>query len=116
VLPGGINPKQMKAMMKKMGMEVAPIEDVSSIVITTPEGRYIFEGGAEVVAMTMQGVTTYQISGGEPRFEPAAAVIPDEDIALVAEQAAVSRDEARAALEAADGDIAGAILALAERE
>jgi nascent polypeptide-associated complex subunit alpha len=114
MLPGGINPKQMKAMMKKMGMEVAPIENVSSIVITTPEGRFVFDA-AEVVAMTMQGVTTYQISGGEPRFEPAAPEIPDEDVALVAEQAGVPADEARAALVAANGDIAGAILALAER-
>ncbi|HOT93616.1 MAG TPA: nascent polypeptide-associated complex protein [Methanoregulaceae archaeon] len=114
MLPGGINPKQMKAMMKKMGMEVAPIENVTSIVITTPGGRYVF-GPADVVAMTMQGVTTYQISGGEPRFEPADAIIPDEDVALVSEQAGVSPEEARAALEAAGGDIAGAILALAER-
>jgi nascent polypeptide-associated complex subunit alpha len=114
MMPGGINPKQMKAMMKKMGMEVAPIENVSSIVITTPEGRYVFDE-AEVVAMTMQGVTTYQISGGEPRFEPAAPEIPDDDVSLVAEQAGVTPDEARAALEAAGGDIAGAILALADR-
>jgi len=114
VLPGGINPKQMKAMMKKMGMEVAPIENVSSIVITTPEGRYVFDE-AEVVGMTMQGVTTYQISGSEPRFEPAAAEIPEDDVALVAEQAGVTADEARTALVAANGDIAGAILALADR-
>ena len=114
MLPGGINPKQMKAMMKKMGMEVAPIENVTSIVITTPEGRYVFDE-AEVVGMTMQGVTTYQISGSEPRFEPAAPEIPDEDVALVSEQAGVTADEARAALVAANGDIAGAILALADR-
>jgi nascent polypeptide-associated complex subunit alpha len=114
MLPGGINPKQMKAMMKKMGMEVAPIENVSSIVITTPDGRFVFDE-AEVVAMTMQGVTTYQISGGEPRFEPAAPEIPENDVALVAEQAGVTADEARAALETANGDIAGAILALADR-
>ncbi len=114
MMPGGINPKQMKAMMKKMGMEVAPIENVVSVVITTPEGRYVFDE-AEVVAMTMQGVTTYQVSGGEPRFEPAAPAIPDEDVALVAEQAGVAPDVARAALEAAGGDIAGAILALADR-
>ena len=101
-------------MMKKMGMEVAPIENVSSIVITTPEGRYVFDGG-EVVAMTMQGVTTYQISGGEPRFEPARPEIPDDDVSLVADQAGVTADEARAALESTDGDIAGAILALADR-
>jgi nascent polypeptide-associated complex subunit alpha len=104
----------MKAMMKKMGMEVAPIENVSSIVITTPEGRFVFDE-AEVVAMTMQGVTTYQISGGEPRFEPAAAETPAADVAPAAEQACVTADAARAALAAANGDIAGAILALADR-
>ena len=67
-LPGNINPRQMKAMMKKLGMQVEQIEDVESIVIKTPHGNYIFDA-AEVSAMTMQGVTTYQING-QARFEP----------------------------------------------
>jgi len=57
----------------------------------------------------MQGVTTYQVSG-TPRFEEAAPQIPDEDVTLVADQAHVSPDEARQALIACKGDIAGAIL------
>ena len=44
MLPGNINPKQMKAMMKKMGMEVAPIENVSSVSythLTLPTNREV---------------------------------------------------------------------------
>ena len=79
MLPGNINPRQMKAMMKKLGMNVEQIEDVQSIVIKTPKGNYIFDS-AEVSAMTMQGQTTYQITG-DIRFEPAAVEIPSESSA-----------------------------------
>ncbi len=107
----GMNPRKMKQMMKQLGMDVRPIEDVQEIVITTPQGRYVF-GQAEVAIMKMQGITTWQITG-EPRFEEATAVIPDEDVTLVAEQAGVSVEKARLALETSKGDIADAILKLA---
>mgnify|MGYP003799296335 CR=1 FL=1 len=100
----------MKAMMKKLGMQVEQIEDVQSIVIKTPKGDWVF-GPAEVTAMTMQGVTTYQISG-QPHFEEAALVIPEEDIAMVAEQAQVPAEKAKEALIATKGDIAEAIVKL----
>ena len=48
--------------MKKLGMNVEQIEDVQSIVIKTPKGNYVFDS-ADVQAMTMQGQTTYQITG-----------------------------------------------------
>ena len=100
----------MKAMMKKLGMNVESIEDVQSIVIKTPKGNYVFDS-AEVQAMTMQGTTTYQITG-DIRFEPAAAVILKEDITMVAAQAKVSEDKAKEALIATKGDIAEAIMRL----
>jgi nascent polypeptide-associated complex subunit alpha len=100
----------MKAMMKKLGMQVVPIEDVISIVIKTPKGCYIFDT-AEVTAMTMQGTTTYQIIG-EPRFEEAEPDIPQEDITMVAGQANVSEDKAKEALLSTKGDIAEAIILL----
>ncbi len=100
----------MKAMMKKLGMQVEQIEDVISIVIKTPKGNYIFDA-AEVTAMTMQGTTTYQIIG-EPRFEEAAPDIPKEDIAMVAAQANVSEEKAKDALVTTNGDIAEAIMLL----
>ena len=64
--------------MKKLGMNVEQIEDVQSIVIKTPKGNYIFDS-AEVSAMTMQGQTTYQVTGS-PGSKQAAPEIPDEDV------------------------------------
>lgn len=108
MMPGNINPRKMKQMMKQLGMQVEPINDVSRIVIETPRGNYIFDT-AEVTAMTMQGVTTYQIAG-HPRFEEHAPAIPEDDVLLVAEQAGVSPDAAREALIVCRGDITEAIL------
>ena len=96
--------------MKKLGMNVEPIEDVQSIIIKTPKGNYVFDS-AEVQAMTMQGTTTYQITG-DIRFEPAAAEILNEDITMVAAQAKVSEEKAKEALVATKGDIAEAIMRL----
>jgi len=108
MMPGNINPKKMKQMMKQLGMQVAQIEDVTKIEIVTPKGSYIFDT-AEVTAMTMQGVTTYQIAG-QPRFVEAAPQIPEDDVRLVAESAGVSIEAAREALTLCKGDIAEAIL------
>ncbi len=96
--------------MKKLGMNVESIEDVQSIIIKTPKGNYVFDS-AEVQAMTMQGTTTYQITG-DIRFEPAAVEIPKEDVTMVASQANVSEEKAKEALVAAKGDIADAIIRL----
>jgi nascent polypeptide-associated complex subunit alpha len=103
----------MKAMMKKLGMNVEQIEDVQSITIRTAKGDWVFDAGTEVSAMTMQGQTTYQISG-RPRFVEAALVIPDEDVTMVASQANVSTEKAKEALVATKGDIAEAIMKLAQ--
>lgn len=106
----GINPKQMKAAMRKMGMKMDAIENVEKVVVYTPQGNYIFEN-AEVVGITMQGQTSYQLTG-DVRFEEAEAVIPEDDVNLVAAQTGKSADEARAALKESKGDIAEAILKL----
>jgi nascent polypeptide-associated complex subunit alpha len=105
-----MNPRKMKQVMKQLGMDIKPIEDVQQIVITTSNGRYIFDQ-AEVAVMKMQGVVTWQITG-EPRFEEAAPVIPDADVELVATQANVTHDVAKAVLIETKGDIAEAILRL----
>jgi nascent polypeptide-associated complex subunit alpha len=112
MFPGNVNPKQMKQMMKKLGMQVDQIEDVKRIVIETGKGNYVFDA-AEVTAMTMQGITTYQIVG-EPRFEEPAPVIPDDDVKMVAEQTGRPIEAAREALVATKGDIAEAIVKLSQ--
>ncbi|MDD4299878.1 MAG: nascent polypeptide-associated complex protein [Methanomicrobium sp.] len=108
----GVNPKQMKQMMKKLGMKMEEIEDVESVVVYTKKGNYVFKD-AEFVITTMQGTTTYQVQG-TPVFEPAEAVIPDDDVKMVAEQAGVSEDDAKRALKETNGDIAEAIIKLSE--
>lgn len=115
MFPGKINPKKMKQMMKQMGMEMEEIEGVEKVVIYTPAGNYVFDD-AQVVATTMQGTTTYQLTG-EARFEEAVPEIPpDDDVALVASQAGGATEEAaRAALVETRGDIAEAILKLAQQ-
>jgi nascent polypeptide-associated complex subunit alpha len=110
VFPGKINPKKMKQMMKQMGMEMQPIEGITRIVISTDKGEYIFDQ-AEVVAVTMQGITTYQLTG-EARFVPAAPEIPEEDVRLVMEQTGISEEKVRSTLLETKGDIAEAILRL----
>ena len=106
----GINPKQMKAAMRKMGMKMDEIENVEKVVVYTPQGNYVFEN-AQVVGITMQGQTSYQLSG-DVHFEEAEIVIPDEDVSLVAAQTGKTEDEARAALKECKGDMAEAILKL----
>lgn len=106
----GINPKQMKAAMRKMGMKMDEIENVEKVVVYTPQGNYVFEN-AQVVGITMQGQTSYQLSG-DVHFEEADVIIPDEDVSLVAAQTGKTEDEARAALKECKGDMAEAILKL----
>jgi nascent polypeptide-associated complex subunit alpha len=106
----GMNPKKMKQMMKQLGMTMDKIEDVQQVVIYTPKGNYVFEQ-PEVVSTSMQGMTSYQITG-QPEFRPAEVQIPDDDVAMVAEQTGASLEEARAALKESEGDIAEAIIKL----
>jgi nascent polypeptide-associated complex subunit alpha len=117
---GGLNPRKMEQMMEQMGIDVEDI-DAEEVVIRTDEYDLVF-GDPEVTKMDARGQETYQIIGSPEEVESGAAggsaddagadaepAIPDEDVELVATRAGVSDDEARAALEAADGDLAAAI-------
>lgn len=117
---GGMNPKQLAAMMKQMGITMEDIDDVEEVIIRTPrEDIVIVE--AEVSKMVARGQgTTWQIAGTETRrprvaekpAEPAGPKFTEDDVKLVAEQANVSVAEARKALEATNGETAEAILKL----
>jgi len=114
MFPGNVNPRKMKQMMKKMGMEMETIDDARRVVIETPRGNYVFDA-PEIAIMKMQGTSTYQITG-EPAFEAASIEIPEDDVVLVAEQTQAGRDEARRALEECRGDIAEAIMMLSDHD
>ena len=116
-MPGGrMNPKQMKAMMKRMGITQEDIEDVEEVVIKT-RSKEIFFKDAAVTSMTVQGQKTFQIVGtpqerarkkeDKPEGEGG---IPEDDVKLVMSQTGCTASEARKALEATDGAPAEAIL------
>ena len=117
---GGMNPRKMKQMMKQMGIDVDEI-DAERVVIETGDGDLVFSA-PQVTRMDAQGQQTYQIVGEPDEVADAGAggddagdadadadAIPDSDVAIVAERAGVPESEARAALEATDGDLAAAI-------
>jgi nascent polypeptide-associated complex subunit alpha len=96
----------MKKMMKQMGMEVEEL-DAREVVIRLSDREIIIENPV-VNLVTAMGQKTYQITGTEKE----RTLIPEEDVKLVAEQAEVSEDEARKALEKSKGDLAEAIMIL----
>ena len=110
MMPGRMNPRQMKQMMKRLGINVTEIENVEKITIRTDKKDYIFDN-AEVTIMDAQGSKTYQISGN-PRIVERKEETPEEDIKLIMEQTGKTKEEAKKALEETKGDIAEAILKL----
>jgi len=123
MIPGGrMNPRQMKQMMKRLGIEQEEIADVEEVVIRTATKEYVFTK-AQVTMMTVQGQKTVQVVGeplirdrqGARPTTPPRLVIADEDIQLVAEKAGVSEAEARKALEETNGEPAEAIIRLMSR-
>jgi len=106
-----VNPKQMKKMMKQMGIEMDEIE-AEEVIIRTKNEELIFKNPS-VVKISAKGVETFQVSGEYETKD--RLVISDEDVKLVAEQAGVSEDVARKALIETKGDIAEALIKLTEK-
>lgn len=108
MIPGGMDPKKMQAMMRQMGIQSEEI-DAKSVVIETGSGRMIVDN-PQVMQITMQGQKSFQISG-DVRVEEGSSA---DDIKMVVEQAGCTEEEAKAALEKSGGDIAEAIVSLSE--
>ncbi|OYT59396.1 MAG: nascent polypeptide-associated complex protein [Desulfurococcales archaeon ex4484_217_1] len=115
----GLSPRELRRLMKRLGMEMKPIENVSRVIIEAEDRNYIVEN-PQVLVMTMRtGDTVVQVFGKireEKREEKRVLEIPEEDVDLVASQTGVSKEEARKALIEAEGDIAAAILLLEARK
>jgi len=116
MMPGGrMNPKQMKAMMKRMGISQEEIEGVEEVVIRTRTKELVIKN-ATVTAVTVQGQKTYQVVGEvQERARKAEAPaeeggVSEDDIKLVMEQTGCTASEAKKALEETDGSPAEAIL------
>ncbi len=117
-------------MMKQMGMNMNELTFVKRVILQGDTKEVVIEG-PQVTSINVQGTKMFQVAGGkeserpvraagavtaeEAPVEEAPLVIPEEDILLVAQQANVSIDKAKAALEDSEGDLAQAIIKLQTR-
>lgn len=107
----GVNPRQMKQMMRKMGIQQVEIP-ATEVIIKTPDKELVITD-PQVSRVNMMGQDTIQIVGDVHERELSTAlVISEDDIKTVMEQASVSEEDAKKALEDAGGDLAKAIMDL----
>lgn len=104
---GGINPKQMQAMMKQLGMKNEDIP-ADRVIIECSDKQIVIDN-PQVQKITMQGQDQFQISGEVSEQEKG---ISEEDIKQVMEKTQCSQEKAEEALKKSDGDLAEAILSL----
>ncbi len=110
--------------MKQMGMNMNELGDIKRVIMQGDKREIVIDA-PQVTSINVQGTKMYQVAGGkETERKPTAEVsepeeaaleIPEEDVLLVAQQASVSVDVARKALEATGGDLAQAIIRLQTR-
>ena len=115
----GVNPRQMKQAMKRLGITTEDINGVEEVVIRTKDKEYVIKDAA-VTVMDMQGQKTFQVIGeatiqarkAGAASRPEESPMPDEDIELVIGQTGCTRDQAVKALKECGGQPAEAILKL----
>jgi len=103
-----INPKQMSAMMKQMGINQTDIPS-SKVIIEKEDGGKLIINNPSVMRIKMGGQESFQISGDVS--EESEENFSENDVKVVMEKTNCSEKEARNALEKT-GDLADAILEL----
>jgi len=93
---------------------MSPLE-VDEVILRTKDKEIIIQN-PEVAVLEVQGQKIFQVTGGEisEKEREKKISIPEEDVQLVAQQAGVSLERAKAALEQTGGDLAQAILLLSQ--
>ncbi len=109
----GINPRDLKQAMKKMGMSQEEIP--ATRVIIYSEGKSLVIDSPTVSKVTMMGEETYQVTGNAQWVETQTQ-ISNQDIETVQESAECPREEAEEALKSTKGDIAEAILKITQKQ
>lgn len=94
---GGVNPRQMQGMMKKMGIAQEEI-DASKVTIEKSDGNKIIIDNPSIMKIKMQGQTSFQISG-EEREESQEVTISKEDIETIMEKTGCTEEQAREEME-----------------
>ena len=110
----GLNPKKMQAVMKQMGISQDEL-DANKVIIECNDKNIIIENPT-VTKINMQGQENFQISGDISETEAENSEpeenTTDEDIKTIMEKCNCLEEEAKMALEKANGDLTEAILEL----
>ncbi len=118
-----LNPAELKRQFKKLGLKNVEIEapEAEEVIIKLADGKTLVAPNPQVMIVRVPGgsamiqVVAEQLETIEEE-EASETQLIEEDVKFVAEQAGVSVEEARRALEEAGGDIAAALMLLAERK
>jgi nascent polypeptide-associated complex subunit alpha len=105
----GMNPRQMAQAMRRLGIQQVEIP-ATEVIIKTPDKELVI-ANPQVSKVNMMGQETIQVIGIIRERELSSVPgISEADIKTVMEQAGVSEDEARKAIEDNGGDLAAAIM------
>ena len=108
----GVDNRQTRRIMEKMGVNLEQLSDVQEVIIRTTE-RDIVVRQANVSEIKGKGMRVFQVTGED--VEEIVREVPkfsEEDVLLVVQQSGVSPEKAKQALTDSDGDLAQAILKL----
>lgn len=119
-----LSSRELKRIMGKFGVNTKEVEDVKEVVLKTSTKEIIIQNPM-VTLLEVQGQKIFQVFGEkveektlseELKLLERDEKISDEDVLLVAQQANVDFEEAKAALKECKGDLAQAILMLTSRK
>ena len=107
----GMNPRQVRQAMKKLGIQQQDIE-ATEVIIKTKEKEIVIKD-PQVAKVNMMGQETFQIIGNaEERALQTEPEINEDDIKTVMEQTGADEDKAKEAIQQNNGDLAAAIMGL----
>ena len=111
----GMNSRQMKQAMRKMGVKQVDIEATQVIIKTADKDLII--NNPSVQKVNMMGQETFQIAGEiEEQAISEEPEINEDDISTVTEQTGATKELAQKTIEKHHGDLAAAILELSEHK
>ncbi|MGP3668095.1 MAG: nascent polypeptide-associated complex protein [Candidatus Bathyarchaeota archaeon] len=119
-----LSSRELKRIIGKFGVNAKEVEDVKEVILKTSTKEVIIQNPV-VTLFEFQGQKIFQIFGEkieekiiskELELLKEDEKISDEDVLLVAQQANVDFEEAKAALKECKGDLAQAILMLASKK
>ncbi|VVB71432.1 Nascent polypeptide-associated complex protein [uncultured archaeon] len=103
----GMDPRQMQAMMRQMGINVKDV-DASEVIIKGKDKIYVVSD-PKVQLIDMKGEQSFQISG---KVTEKTSLFSEEDVKLLIEKTGCTSEIAKQTLTKNNGDLAQSIIDL----